>query len=284
MSEFPISAKVEAKVGERSVDKLIDAVVDTFSPATEFLGALGDSVRLGRIEMAAHITRRAKEIGHANGLVLTTPPLKFLAPFYEKASLESDDERLIEMWANLLVTAGSSGADTEIGFVQILSNLSRREALLLSALFDEKCYKNLDKNIAYWEIPENIDLKSMKFRLGVLRGLSFRDAVKKIRSEFDLPGVIVFSAIVKCEDDDMLCYGFESGIWGIKSNFNPHEDVRGVDSVVLPIEMMLSKGLLKEFEFEISLAEGDGTISGYVASWLAWEFMCAVDGVNVTVR
>ena len=88
--------------------------------------------------------------------------------------------------------------------------------------------------------------------------------------------------MVKCEDDDILSYGFESNILSVKSNFNPHEDVRGVDSVILPIEMMISKGLLKEFEFDISLAEGDGTISGYVASWLAWEFMCAVDGVSVT--
>ena len=133
MSESPISGKIEVKaeVDKRSVDKLIDAVVDTFSPATELLGALGDSVRLARVEMAAHVTRRAKEIADCNGLELSAPPLKFLVPFYEKASLESDaDDGIVDAWANLLASTGS-GNGVEPRFVQILSELTPSQAQLL---------------------------------------------------------------------------------------------------------------------------------------------------------
>jgi hypothetical protein len=77
--ESPV--KAEVKVGERGAEKLIDAVVDAFSPATETLGLLGDAVRLARVEVAAAITRRAKSIADESGLRLTAPPLKFLVPY-----------------------------------------------------------------------------------------------------------------------------------------------------------------------------------------------------------
>lgn len=124
MSEFPVSAKVEAKVGERSVDKLIDAVVDAFSPATEFLGALGDSVRLARVSQAATITRKAKQIADENSLDLVAPPLKFLVPFYEKASLESDDVDLTEMWASLLASAATNEAYVRPLYIDTLAKMS----------------------------------------------------------------------------------------------------------------------------------------------------------------
>ncbi|WP_417483029.1 Abi-alpha family protein [Maricaulis sp.] len=130
MSELPISGKVDVTVGERSVDKLIDAVVDTFSPATEVLGALGDAVRLGRVEMAARITVRAKQIADANGLRLLAPPLKFLVPYYERASLEEDDTELTELWAQLLVSSGSDPRNARPIYVDILSKMSASAALV----------------------------------------------------------------------------------------------------------------------------------------------------------
>ncbi len=137
MSELPISGRVDVTVDERSVDKLIDAVVDVFSPATEFLGALGDGVRLARVEMAARTTRRAKEIADANGMVLKAPPLKFLVPFFEKASLEEDgDEDLLEMWANLLVSAGSESGSAKPIYVDIMSKMTSEAAVMLREFCD----------------------------------------------------------------------------------------------------------------------------------------------------
>lgn len=133
MPDSPVKGQVSVEIGKKSVDKLVDAVVDVFSPGTEFLGALGDAVRLGRVEMAAKITRRAGQIAEDGGLTLKAPPLKFLVPFYEKASIE-DDPRLEEMWANLLATTGTKNGANNTLYLTFLSRLSGAHAHLLSAL------------------------------------------------------------------------------------------------------------------------------------------------------
>jgi hypothetical protein len=127
--------KAEVKVGERSVDKLVDAVVDAFSPATETLGLLGDAVRLARVEVAARITRRAKSIADEAGLQLQAPPLKFLVPFFERASTEDDtDDDLMAMWANLLAAAGSNYDARQMRYTSILSEMSGEQARILDAI------------------------------------------------------------------------------------------------------------------------------------------------------
>ena len=130
MPNLPISGKIEATIEGRSVDKLIDAVVDTFSPATELAGLLGDTVRLARVEVAAKITRKAKEIAENNNLELIAPPIKFLAPFYEKSSLE-EDEILQDVWAELLVSAGSNENANHNRYISIISELSSNHLLAL---------------------------------------------------------------------------------------------------------------------------------------------------------
>ena len=137
LSGTPVKAevKVDAKVGERGTEKIIDAAADTFSLSTEVLGLLGDAVRWARIEVAARITRRAKIIADENGLKLVAPPLKFLVPFYERASTEDEsDETLMEMWARLLVSAGSEYQDKSIRYSSILSELTSKQAMVLNQL------------------------------------------------------------------------------------------------------------------------------------------------------
>ncbi|MGY6663138.1 MAG: Abi-alpha family protein [Glycocaulis sp.] len=144
MAKLPVEARVEVSVGKKSVDKLIDAVVDAFSPATEFAGMLGDAVRLARVDMAARITRRAKEIADENGLALKAPPLKFLVPFYEKASLENDEDeehyRLFELWAALLANASAGKVDPLPLLSDAISKLSPRSAKLLEDFCDRIVY------------------------------------------------------------------------------------------------------------------------------------------------
>lgn len=121
--------------------------MDTFSPATETLGALGDAVRLGRVEMAAHITRRAREIADESKLKLSAPPLKFLVPFYEKASLENDPG-LQELWAKLLVNA-SGGVTRSPILIDILNKMTSEEA----HLFDRICRNYGDRAPLIENVP-----------------------------------------------------------------------------------------------------------------------------------
>ncbi len=127
--------KGEVAVDAKGTQTLIDAAVDLFSPATELLGLLGDTLRLARVGVAARITRRAKEIAEQNNLELTAPPLKFLANFYERASLEEpQDEEAHDRWAELLLSA-SSGTAVPPRFISIMAEMDGHQARLLREIF-----------------------------------------------------------------------------------------------------------------------------------------------------
>jgi hypothetical protein len=166
---LPVKVEVDAKVGEQSSDKLIDAIVDAFSPATETLGLIGDAVRLARVSVAAKITNKAKQIAVENGLKLNTPPLKFLVPFYEKASLEDPaDESLIDMWARVLTSAASQYQDRIMRFTSILSELGKTQADLL-----DRIANNYDNTIL------NIDEAALFY---FFRSANLIDEVQKIET------------------------------------------------------------------------------------------------------
>ncbi|MGJ3231553.1 MAG: hypothetical protein ACFE0P_07125 [Oceanicaulis sp.] len=266
MSEFPISGKVEAKISERSVDKLIDAVVDTFSPASETLGALGDGVRLARVEIAARITRRAKEIGDANGLKLAAPPLKFLAPFYERASIEDEGGAEIEeMWANLLVSAASDYASVKVGYVNILASLSRDEANLMKTLFSAKSY-GLQERLEALDIAEFIDRNMLK--LGADQFFEAPSSLgKQVDEFFDVPGNLLWFAGDGASESE--CYGVDPRASRLELPEVFHRD----EYLIQIIMLLISKGLLREIEFEHRTATHYYTVLVYSATPLAISFM-----------
>lgn len=199
MAKLPLEARLEVTVGKKSVDKLIDAVVDTFSPASEFAGMLGDAVRLGRVEMAAHVTRRAKEIADENGLVLKAPPLKFLVPFYEKASLEDKDRdpELTEMWSNLLVSASLGHLANHSRFSAILSEIDKRHVDILNLIvLHGDSIENFEKEHV---IDRLYGLSSLEVADDLRMGLEVEDvedAFARIEEMFNRKGIIIRLAVV----------------------------------------------------------------------------------------
>jgi len=164
VSDGPL--KVDVTVGKRATEKLIDAAVDAFSPATETLGLLGDAVRLARIEVAVAISRRAKAIADEQGLTLTAPPLKFLVPFYEKASTEDlEDDTLVEMWARLLASAGSDYDARYLRYTSLLSELSANQARILQGMaqnYGGVIGRDVDADALFYELTESRLVSSMK--------------------------------------------------------------------------------------------------------------------------
>jgi hypothetical protein len=86
--------------------RVVDAVLDTFSPVTKGLGAVGDSIDLYRqrikIYKEAAVTatlKRVKQIASKENIRLELPPPKFMVPYLESASLEDEDDvSLREKW------------------------------------------------------------------------------------------------------------------------------------------------------------------------------------------
>ena len=126
---------VNITISERSTEKVIDALLDAFSPITQGLGTLGDRVRVYRTVTLIRILQRAKKIAEEEGHKLELPPPKFLVPYMEAASLEDESEAgLQEKWAKLLAGAGQTPDSLSYFARAVLAELSPEEARLLDQL------------------------------------------------------------------------------------------------------------------------------------------------------
>ncbi len=141
---------VNITISERSTERVIDALLDAFSPITHGLGSLGDRIRVYRAVTLIKTLKRAKEIAHDNGYRLELPPPKFLIPYLEAASLEEEcDADLQEKWARLLANAGAKPDSLSYYARAVLSELSAEEASLLDRLVQDCCVLKYDNSGAY---------------------------------------------------------------------------------------------------------------------------------------
>jgi hypothetical protein len=102
-------------------------------PGCEQLGLLfADVVKMRRFERGIKVFSRAQQIMNDANLKPDQVDLKFLVPFIEKCSLESEPE-MIERWAALLANVASSPVATinRAVFPELLSQLSPAEAHVL---------------------------------------------------------------------------------------------------------------------------------------------------------
>ena len=117
-----INVKLEGKEIARSV-------ADLFSPLTEFVGTLGDQVRIYRKLTVLRTLEKAKKKAEEENLDLQPPPLRFLIPYLEHASLqEEQDKELNELWTNLILSSAMEYKSEHNLFTRILSELSPQEA------------------------------------------------------------------------------------------------------------------------------------------------------------
>ncbi|MGY4233043.1 hypothetical protein ACVIIW_001990 [Bradyrhizobium sp. USDA 4449] len=149
--ELGATAKVEVKaeIPKESLGRTLDALVDIIRPFTEARGLRADQLRLQRAEVAYEIAQIAKRAAELNKEELSPPPVKFLVPFLEHASLEDMDTDLHSRWAALLVSASKSYHARHLTYIDILSRLSSDEI----ALLDEVCAR--DPNFPQKWQPDN---------------------------------------------------------------------------------------------------------------------------------
>ncbi|MFN3930769.1 MAG: hypothetical protein ACK4JY_03370 [Brevundimonas sp.] len=114
---------------------IVDALRDTLSPLTEALGAVGDQIRVYRTRAALRAIGDTAKIAEQNNLRLKAPPLNFLIPYLEEASLADEtDDSLMDRWANLLANASTDGKQVPRNFIDILGRLSSADAEAFDAL------------------------------------------------------------------------------------------------------------------------------------------------------
>jgi hypothetical protein len=130
------------------------AWLDLISPLTEWAGLKGDELRHKRVQLRLEredvLTRIAEKC--TNRLGLRPPnavpvPNKFLVPFLEQASLEDPDSSLVDMWANLFVSASEKFESYHTHFVSIISRLSNKQAEIFAKIADAESEHNLELSL-----------------------------------------------------------------------------------------------------------------------------------------
>lgn len=161
MIDVGVSAKVDVKteIPSASSGRAIDAVVDFFRPATESMGWLGDKIQLARQKTLNKIATATKRRIELISKPVRLPPPKLLIPLIERASLEdASDEKLIEMWANLIATACTEEVEMLGQYATILSNLTSSQVNIVEEILYLKDEDRCDAGMlvdAYWMLSQS---------------------------------------------------------------------------------------------------------------------------------
>lgn len=190
-----IDVKVEG------TQEITTAIVEIFSPLTNLAGILGDRVRIYREISLMLSLKKAQEIIHTEGLKVSEPPLKFLIPFMEDCSLESpENERLIDMWARLIASAGSEFKSEHNLFIRLLRELSTEEAKLLEYIVSKESHPKFKDYYHLEDVPSGwhnsyiyIKLQNIIKELGGLKtSTSFEKIEVLLKERAESPGSIIY--------------------------------------------------------------------------------------------
>lgn len=194
MPELP---KISVDVGKETVQDVVDAALDVFSPAIEPLGWLGDQIRVHRVRSSLKTLKRTQELARECGVRLKAPPAKFLAQFIEASSLEeADDKDLVERWATLLLNAAHNFNSEHIFYVSVLKHLGPIELELLEVLARQSWRYRLaliEEAVFTYEFYQ-APTKAAQALTDERR--SIPKAIEKIVHELTFPGVIVADVFV----------------------------------------------------------------------------------------
>jgi hypothetical protein len=144
--DHPIKVNIEAsakltvstEIPAQASGRIVNAIADVVSPLTEWLGLMGDKIRIHRMKVVSDVIRRADEyiaLGKAEPHPI---PIKVAVPLLERASQEEvDDDFMIDMWAKLLASTATT-SNVSPRFVGIIGELNSRQARLLVSLAGTK--------------------------------------------------------------------------------------------------------------------------------------------------
>lgn len=158
--DISAKAEIKAEVPSSSVGRFVDAFTDMISPFSEARGLKGDQIRLQREDIAIKIAKKAKERLDLENKAPIPISNKFLVPFLEKSSLESDDESLQDMWSALLANTATEADAISFIALNVISEMTTEEAKILSSLFESIKF---NKIYNYHEYLKKLDEYVNKF-------------------------------------------------------------------------------------------------------------------------
>lgn len=135
--DSPVKADLKITVPEDTIRDQSKNLSNLISPFVEGMGWIGDAVRLARLDTVEKTIRKASKICEENNIPMNGLPIKFMIPFIEKCSYEDVESEMIDRWACLLASSVES-KDIHTAFIDILSQISAKEAQLLKIIWQKK--------------------------------------------------------------------------------------------------------------------------------------------------
>jgi len=261
---------IQIKVEGKEVAK---SLVDLFSPLTEMAGTIGDQVRVYREITLLKTLKKAKQKIEAEGLNIDPPPLKFLIPFIEQCSLESDDDEVImNMWSNLLVSASKNYKPEQNIFIRILNEITPSEAQALDYIvFNEAhkvCKHGAHLRDVHMDWREHYIYSSLKnvfalYKSQINEITDFKIIEDKLKEERLTPGSVIhwFCVNPTHKEKDLPYY------IGYNNDRDPIEDFD------MSVPILKSLGLIEELKTPVySLWGYDFEINAYYITELGGQF------------
>ena len=191
--------QVKAEVPQKSAGNFLDAITDIFRPFSEARGLKGDIIRLQREDVLLQIAYKARQ--RANVEDPEKPiSLKFAVPFLEKASTEDSNSPLIDWWASLLVEASKNEDAQHPLFVDFLSKMTPREAVLLDSVWTDTVIQDVKH-----EFKDIYDLTSVLFRRNIL---AINPNLSAETFDNDV-SIAALNTISDCKERGVLCSYFK---------------------------------------------------------------------------
>ena len=132
-------------------------------PLEQAVGIYEDKLKYRRFENQLALMERAQILLKKKGLSQPSNviPLKLAVPLFEYASLE-DEEELQELWAALLVNAGTagSGVDVKLAYIEILKSISALEAQILNQVYSINFEEALHKGVFTKDLPQKVSINT----------------------------------------------------------------------------------------------------------------------------
>jgi hypothetical protein len=99
-------------------------------------GILSDTIKSWRLINQIKILHKTKELCDRHNIPLNTVNLKFLVPMIESSSLE-EEETMQNRWAALLANAVKNEANANPNYIDILKQITPKEASILDGIYFE---------------------------------------------------------------------------------------------------------------------------------------------------
>lgn len=152
-ANYSVRKSISENVPDDVVRAKAGAWLSLISPLTEWAGLKGDQLAYKREILRLHREETLTEIAmrfrtRLNPKTQTGPiPAKFVVPFLESASLEENNSPLIDLWANLLVSAAENYNPHYVHFSNIIKQISFQQAEIFKRLIGSEDRREVELSL-----------------------------------------------------------------------------------------------------------------------------------------